>query len=232
MPSPGDKSALLDEAWWAIEQGNVVKARSCVRRAARRGGPRAEIAHILGRIEVLLGNEEAAVAHYTRALDAEGPTADVLYDMGLSCEALGREAEKRTCFLSVLELDAAAPQPAPLLTEDELTAQGRAALESLPERLCEALSNVPVIVEPRPAAYLVETGFDPRALGLFEGTAFTYELFEQPQMATRIVLYFANIFAISRNRNDALEQVKITVLHETAHYFGLDEEDVAALGLA
>lgn len=232
MPKSTGLAVFLDEAWWAVEQGNLVKARSLVRRAARRGAPKAEIAHLLGRIEVLSGDEEAALAHYRRAVDIGGPTADLLYDMALSYEDLGRESEKRECFLRVLEMDKAAPRPTPLLSEDEIIAQAQGALESLPDRLREALYNVPLIVEARPATYLVESGFDPRSLGLFEGTPFNDELFDQPQLATRIVLYDANIFAFSRHRVDALEQVRITVLHETAHYFGLDEEAVAARGLA
>jgi predicted Zn-dependent protease with MMP-like domain len=77
----------------------------------------------------------------------------------------------------------------------------------------------------------VQEGFDPRALGLFDGPPWSEQGLTGPAL-NRIVLYRANIAAVSPDLREAREQVRITLLHETAHFFGLDEGGVAELGLA
>ena len=90
----------------------------------------------------------------------------------------------------------------------------RAALDSLPPELARKLENVAVVVED-------ENVEDPDLLGLFE---------ELPYMPARIAIYripleeeFPDPAALER-------EIRITVLHELAHYFGIDEDRLDELG--
>ncbi len=103
-------------------------------------------------------------------------------------------------------------------------------LDVLPGEIVEKLVNVPIIAEERPSPDLVKQGFDPRSMGLFEGVPWSDQGLSGPALG-RIVLYRANIAAYARTPEEADEQVRITLLHETAHFFGLDEEGVSRLGL-
>jgi predicted Zn-dependent protease with MMP-like domain len=93
----------------------------------------------------------------------------------------------------------------------------RAALDSLPPDLAAKLENVAVVVEEENAA-------DPDLFGLFES---------EPYMPEKITIYRRPLEEDFGHDPAELErQIRITVLHELAHYFGLDEDRLAELGYA
>jgi predicted Zn-dependent protease with MMP-like domain len=111
----------------------------------------------------------------------------------------------------------------------------RQALDSLPAHIRQYIDNVAVIVEEQPS----EEGDDDLLLGTFQGVARTEaSFFDMGSGPSRIVLYKKAIEARAREiaRSDPRpladiieEEVRLTVLHEFGHYFGLDEnalEDV------
>jgi len=118
--------------------------------------------------------------------------------------------------------------------EDLIVEAAEGAVASLPDAFRERLSEVPILVEPRPSEDLVREGFDPRALGLFEGP--THAEREQGEAAeagepTRIVLFSANLASESLDEDQLRTEVATTVLHEVGHYFGLDEDELGRMGL-
>jgi len=52
-----------------------------------------------------------------------------------------------------------------------------------------------------------------------------------PTTATHIRLFKRNLERIAHDLDDLAEEVRITVLHETAHYFGLEDDDLEKIGL-
>ena len=81
-------------------------------------------------------------------------------------------------------------------------------------------------------AGIIEEGFDPRALGLFEGPDdFGQRSVHAPPTPSRIVLFYMNLEASFPERDALAEEIEVTILHELGHYFGLDEDDVERLGL-
>jgi predicted Zn-dependent protease with MMP-like domain len=96
-------------------------------------------------------------------------------------------------------------------------AQVRRALDSLPPDLAAKLENVAVVVED-------ENPEDPDLFGLFE----------QPEyLPARIAVYRRPLEEEFGDDAAALEEeIRITVLHELAHYFGIDEERLDELGYA
>jgi len=91
------------------------------------------------------------------------------------------------------------------------------ALADIPKRFKDLLKNVAVMVEARP----------PRGrhlLGLYHGVPFKYRGPEYGNVAPDvIVIYQWPIERMCRNDDEVREEVKMTVLHEIGHYFGLDE---------
>jgi predicted Zn-dependent protease with MMP-like domain len=107
----------------------------------------------------------------------------------------------------------------------------REAMDSLPRKFRKHIQNVAVVVEDH-----APEGRDPNDLlmGIFEGTPRTEQSFFGADTGpNRIVLYQKNIeayaedVAVEKGRSVEeiiREEVRLTVLHEFGHYFGLDEE--------
>lgn len=143
--------------------------------------------------------------------------------------------------LRVLAMDGNTDLRAGIGTRDDLRfieACAREVLDTLPRHLGERLAEIPVMLEPRPGEALVREGFDPRALGLFEGATHgtrrqigAIESGGVDLQSTRIVLYYGPLLAACRDDEELAEQIEVTILHEIGHFFDLDEDEVAALGL-
>jgi predicted Zn-dependent protease with MMP-like domain len=89
-----------------------------------------------------------------------------------------------------------------------------------------------VVVAEVPAEADVDGGLDPRALGLFSGTAYpdVSNLGGQPGL-TQIVLFRRNLERVAGTREELREEVRKTLLHETGHFFGMDEAALEGVGL-
>lgn len=100
------------------------------------------------------------------------------------------------------------------------------ALAQLPASFRAKLENIVVLVEDAPGW---ELGRGRRLLGVFQGVPRTKKSVFQPTAPDRIVLYQKNIEAICTTDEEIREQVRLTVLHEFGHYFGLSEEELRHL---
>jgi predicted Zn-dependent protease with MMP-like domain len=104
--------------------------------------------------------------------------------------------------------------------EDEV----RAALDSLPPKLAAALDNVAVVIED-------ENPEDPDIFGLYEGIPLTERgSGDFGQLPDRIAIYRRPLEEDFDDPAELREEIRITVLHELAHYFGFDEDRIAELG--
>jgi predicted Zn-dependent protease with MMP-like domain len=99
----------------------------------------------------------------------------------------------------------------------------RAALDTLPPHIAAALRNVAVVVEDANPE-------DPDLYGLFEGIPLTEGGPGAGDLPNRIAIYRRPLEADFADVNDLREEIRITVLHELGHYFGLDEDRLAELG--
>ena len=120
------------------------------------------------------------------------------------------------------------------LTRDEFCALLEQALEDLPEQFAQHLADVSVEVCDVPDAETVrELGLSEKSdlLGLYRGHPLTdRSVSEAVSWPDRILIYQRNVERICRTRAEVVEQVRITVLHELGHHFGLDEDDLEELG--
>lgn len=159
-------------------------------------------------------------------------TTDAWHLVGAAREAKGDKAGMVAAWREVLARDRAAAWD-PVLPVDEFERLATAALEELPEDVRARLANVPILIDDLPSDHLVEDGLDPRLLGVFEGTPMSAEssVGGAPTITT-IHLFRKNLERAGGGDPEAIaEELRITVLHETAHYFGLDDDDLEKLGL-
>ncbi|MEX0774787.1 MAG: metallopeptidase family protein [Phycisphaeraceae bacterium] len=123
-------------------------------------------------------------------------------------------------------------------------------LAELPEHIHALLEEVPVVVEDYPSPALMhELGLDARRsdlCGLHSGIALTHRSVEHSGvLPDRIMLFREPIIRLAGRRRargrwgkgsvdsgELERQIRITLLHEIGHHFGLDEDDLRELGYA
>jgi predicted Zn-dependent protease with MMP-like domain len=99
----------------------------------------------------------------------------------------------------------------------------RAALDELPEQIAGALRNVVVVVED-------ENPEDPDLFGLYHGVPLPERGDMAGQLPDKISIYRIPLEESFADPDELREEIRITVLHELGHCFGLDEERIAELG--
>jgi predicted Zn-dependent protease with MMP-like domain len=98
------------------------------------------------------------------------------------------------------------------------------ALDLIPEALARRMENVVVLVRDQAA--------DRYLLGLYEGIPLTERDSGYGGMVTpdRITIYRLPILDLCATEAEVVEQVKVTVVHEVGHHFGIDDERLHELG--
>ena len=100
-------------------------------------------------------------------------------------------------------------------------------LDELPDEMIDGLENVVFVVEDRPEDGSLDL------LGLYDGYALTerdrYGLGEMPD---RIILYREPLLAICENEDELRDEIHVTLVHEIAHFYGIDDDRLHELGWA
>ncbi len=99
------------------------------------------------------------------------------------------------------------------------------ALDAVPAELLDLLDNVVILVED-------EHPEGEELLGLYEGTPLTdrSDTFGPPILPDRITIFRGPTLRMCRDADEAREEVAITVVHELAHHFGIDDARLHELG--
>lgn len=179
------------------------------------------------------GDLPRAARAFERAITLDPDAADAHHGLGRVCELRGDRPGMIAAWLRTRELDLAA-EPLPwALDEDQFAEVAEAAMEELPEQVIRHLENVPVLIDDVPSEDLIHEGLDPRLLGLFSGLPLPHKshITEQSAQIDSVHLYKRNLERFARSDDELAEEIRITVLHETAHFFGLEDEDLEDLGL-
>ncbi|SFR75822.1 Predicted Zn-dependent protease, minimal metalloprotease (MMP)-like domain [Agromyces sp. CF514] len=100
-------------------------------------------------------------------------------------------------------------------------------LDQLPDEMIDGLENIVFVVEDRPEDGSLDL------LGLYDGYALTerdrYGLGEMPD---RIILYREPLLAICEDEDELRDEIHITLVHEIAHFYGIDDDRLHELGWA
>lgn len=106
---------------------------------------------------------------------------------------------------------------------DELVGE---ALDEIPDELAAAMDNVVVLVEER-------NPDEPDLLGLYEGVALTERDTDYGGMLPdRILIYRDALLDACADEQEVVDEVAVTVVHEIAHHFGIDDARLHELGWA
>ena len=98
-------------------------------------------------------------------------------------------------------------------------------LDQLPDDMVDGLDNVVFVVEDRPEDGSLDV------LGLYDGVALTergqYGFGEMPD---RIILYREPLLSICDTVDELRDEIHVTLVHEIAHYYGIDDDRLHELG--
>lgn len=107
------------------------------------------------------------------------------------------------------------------------------ALEGLPNEFLDRLDNVGIVAADRPTAEQRKYhGLGPRdtLLGLYEGVALTDRESYGMVLPDKITIFQRSLEEFSEDVEDLVYQVQVTVVHEIAHHFGIDDDRLHELG--
>jgi predicted Zn-dependent protease with MMP-like domain len=107
--------------------------------------------------------------------------------------------------------------------DEEFEGEVRAALDSVPPDIARGLENVAVVVED-------EHPGEPGLFGSFHGVPRTERSSFGPSPPATITIYRLPLEEAFPDSEELRRQIRITVLHELAHYFGIDETRIGELG--
>ncbi len=113
------------------------------------------------------------------------------------------------------------------MSEERFTELVEEAFAQVPAELTAMLDNVVLFVEDDAPAD------DPDLLGLYDGVALTdRDTAYGGVLPDRIMVFRRPTLAICETEEDVVDEVRITVVHEIAHHFGIDDERLHELGYA
>ena len=111
------------------------------------------------------------------------------------------------------------------LSRDEFERVVEEALASLPPRFAHMIENVVIAVEEEPGDEDLEVCDDEdELLGVYRGVALTERDGGPPLLPDEIAIFRGPINRVTRDRAEALHEVRETLIHELGHYFGLDDD--------
>jgi predicted Zn-dependent protease with MMP-like domain len=100
------------------------------------------------------------------------------------------------------------------------------ALDSIPPELAQAMNNVVVLVEQEPPPD------DPELLGVYDGTPLTERdsWWDAGALPDRITIFQGPLERLCDTSEQLRDEIAITVVHEIAHHFGIDDDHLHELG--
>jgi len=200
------------------------------------GGPETKAA--LGACEFMANEIDSAEEHLTEAVKEEPDWAEGHYWLACLREwqsrhdpALAHEAEKG--FAIAAQLDPEGFPVPPRLSEDEFDSVLEEAIRELPPEFAIRLEEVNVVVEPYPDDALFGKGRGtpgPDLVGYYDDGV-PRDGASAESVPGVIHLFQRNLELSCGTREELVEEIRVTLLHEVGHYLGMEEEDLEELDL-
>ena len=186
-------------------------------------------------LELSRFDEARAEADRAEALAPDAPWAHHL--LGLLAEHRGDWGEARRRFEKAHRLEPEVFSLPVGLSHAEFERVVEEALEEIPEEVRRYLANVPISVEdlPDPEDLLgSDPPLSPGILGLFRGAPYGGKAaIGDPwsHLPSSIVLYQKNLERYAHDRDELIDEIGVTLVHEVGHFLGLDEDELWDRGL-
>ena len=113
------------------------------------------------------------------------------------------------------------------LTAEEFEKVVIEELDALPDEMVDGLDNLVFVTEDRPEDGSLDL------LGIYEGIALTErDRYGFGELPDRIVLFREPLLSICDDLDELRDEIHITLVHEIAHFYGIDDEELHRLGWA
>jgi predicted Zn-dependent protease with MMP-like domain len=230
----GEAALLEGQALLDLGDARAALARLDAARAALPDDPDVGLERGAALFELCRFDE--AAAQYREALAAAPREPSAHHGLGLALERLGdaRGAARHLARARALAPDA---YPPPVeLPPGEFERVVEEAVAALPEPVRRWLSNVAIAVEDVPSADELrgsDPPLSPGILGIFRGAPLPQKASMDPwsHFPSSIGLFQRNLERFARDRDELVDEIRVTLLHEVGHFLGLDEAGLARLGL-
>jgi predicted Zn-dependent protease with MMP-like domain len=121
------------------------------------------------------------------------------------------------------------------MDDNEIRDEVVRVLDKLPRRFRKHLQNIEIVVEDKPARDLMlSVGLDPRhdtLYGLYQGVPLPdRSAFYPPILPDKITIFSQPLLRDFSDPEELRDQIRTTVLHEIAHFFGFDDDEIDKLG--
>jgi predicted Zn-dependent protease with MMP-like domain len=122
------------------------------------------------------------------------------------------------------------------MRREEFEEVAQEIFDGLPETLLHRIENVRIVVESEPEVeteHRVGLSEDAMLLGLYEGVPLTHRGAHYgtlPAVPDKITLYQHNIERLCKGEGEIRKKIREVLIHEIAHYFGMDEEEIRDAG--
>jgi predicted Zn-dependent protease with MMP-like domain len=121
------------------------------------------------------------------------------------------------------------------LNDKELREEAVRVLDELPDEFREQLHNIEIVVQRRPSKHqLAEMDLDSYEeviYGLYEGVPLPdRSALDPPILPDKITLFSETLISDFPDPDELREQIRLTVIHEIGHYFGMDDDQIEKLG--
>lgn len=108
------------------------------------------------------------------------------------------------------------------------------AIDELPSQFRDFIEEVPVEIKQRPSRKLLKNvglAEDELLLGLYQGVSLTSRSVQDSGTAPSMIYIFQEDVELCAEREeDLVREVRVTLLHELGHHFGMSERDLERLG--
>ena len=123
----------------------------------------------------------------------------------------------------------------PAVNHQDIRKEVARLIDRLPRQFREQLRNIEFVVEDRPSReLLLDEELDPEAdtiYGLYQGVPLPERSsLDPPLLPDKITIFAEPLLQDFPDLDELREEIRLTVLHEIAHYFGMDEEELEDLG--
>jgi len=170
-----------------------------------------------------------------RAILTEEDWAEAHYWLGRVVEFQGRYPQAMVSFQKAQTLDPEHYQAPRRIRDEDLDSVMQDAIGGLPDRIKSAIDDVAVLVEEYPTEELLretQPPFPPDILGIFTGTSkLGQSVAHSGTVPSSIHIFRRNIEHFVGEREEIVDEMRVTLLHEIGHSLGMDEEELEALGL-
>jgi predicted Zn-dependent protease with MMP-like domain len=110
------------------------------------------------------------------------------------------------------------------LDPDAFDALVELALDEIPDEIARLVHNVVVLVQDDPPPG------DPDLLGVYDGVSLTERGVDHTGLPDRITIFRNPLLDMCQDQDELVREVRITVVHEVAHHFGIDDARLHELG--